>query len=101
MPEIVAKDTAKILKDVTGEPRLDSAVRLTVKDALEHRLESIEEQLSELQEKYGMSFKEFKEAWDNDEVEDKYSYDVEKDFWEWEGLVTRKEKIEKYLKRFK
>lgn len=100
MPESVSKKTAKLLKDVTGEPRLDSAVRMTVKDALKHRLKAIDRKIREFREKYDMSFEEFKKAWEEDEIKDKYSYDVEKDFWEWEGLVTRKEKIEQDLSEF-
>lgn len=95
----VSGDTAKLLKDVTGETRLDSAVRSTVKDALKHRLEKIDEELENLEKKYGMSFEDFEEAWENDDVEDKHSYSVEKDYWRWEGLVTRKQKINRALQR--
>ena len=96
----VSNDTAKLLKDVTGESHLDSAVRITVRDALKHRLERVEEEIEEFEEKYGMSFEEFKQKWNSDEIEDRYSYDVESDFWEWEGLVTRKKRIEEGLEKF-
>lgn len=98
MSETVSNGTAKLLKDVTGEPRLDAAVRLTVKDALEHRLESVEDGLAELQGRYGMSFDEFSEKWESGDITDKYSYDVESDYWKWEELVTRKGKIEEALR---
>lgn len=100
MPETVSKGTAKLLKDVTGEPRLDAAVRATVEDALEHRLERIEDDLEALRERYGMEFDEFREAWEEGDIGEKYSYDVESDYWEWEELVTRKEKIEEALREF-
>ncbi|MFB6147715.1 MAG: hypothetical protein ABEJ66_02415 [Candidatus Nanohaloarchaea archaeon] len=95
----MSSDTAKLLKDVTGESHLDSAVRMTVRDALEHRLEKVEEGIEEFEEKYGMSFEEFEEKWENDEIDERYSYDVESDFWEWEGLVTRRKRIEEGLER--
>lgn len=97
MPQSISKDTAKLLKDITGEPRLDAAIRMTVKDALKHRLEMIESDIRDLKDKYGMKFTEFEEAWENGKIEEKYSYDVESDYWEWEELVTRKKKIEKAL----
>lgn len=97
MPRSISKDTAKLLKDITGEPRLDAAVRMTVKDALKHRSETLESDLRDLEEKYGMEFTEFKEAWGDGDIEEKYSYDVESDYWKWEELVTRKRKIENAL----
>lgn len=95
----VSSDTAKLLKDVTGESRLDSAVRVTVRDALEHRLEKVNDRIEELEEKYGMSFDEFERKWETGEVEEKHSYDVESDYWEWEGLVTRRKRIREGLEK--
>ena len=97
LPEAISKSTAKLLKDLTGEPRLDSAVRKAVKDSLIHRLEKIDPEIEEFKEKYGMEFEEFQDAWEDDEIEDRYSYDVESDLWRWEELVTRKKKIEEAL----
>jgi len=95
----VSSDTAKLLKDVTGESSIDSAVRMTVRDALRHRLEGVKERIAEFEEKYGMVFEDFEESWKEGEVQDRYSYDVESDYWEWEGLVSRKRKIEEGLER--
>lgn len=97
MPEAISKSTAKLLKDLTGEPRLDTAVKIAVKDSLIHRLEDIDPKIKEFEKTYGMEFESFQEAWENDEIEDKYSYDVESDYWKWEELVTRKKKIEDAL----
>lgn len=97
LPEVISKSTAKLLKDLTGEPRLDTAVRIAVKDSLIHRLEDIEPKIEEFKEKYGKDFEAFRKSWENDEIEDKYSYDVESDYWKWEELVTRKKKIKEGL----
>lgn len=97
LPEAISKSTAKLLKDLTGEPRLDTAVKIAVKDSLIHRLEDIDPKIQEFEKKYGMGFEAFQEAWEKDEIEDKYSYDVESDYWKWEELVTRKKKIEEAL----
>ena len=97
MPEVISKSTAKLLKELTGEPRLDTAVRIAVKDSLIHRLEDIEPKIEKLEKKYGMDFESFRKAWGNDEIEDKYSYDIESDYWKWEELVTRKKKIKEGL----
>lgn len=97
LPEVISKSTAKLLKDLTGEPRLDTAVRIAVKDSLIHRLEDIEPKIEEFEEKYGKDFEAFRKSWEDDEIEDKYSYDVESDYWKWEELVTRKKKIKEGL----
>ncbi|MBS3816489.1 MAG: hypothetical protein KGY76_02875 [Candidatus Thermoplasmatota archaeon] len=82
LPEAISKSTAKLLKDLTGESRLDIAVKIAVKDSLVHRLEEIYPKIEELEEKYGMEFEEFKTAWEDETIENKYSYDVESDYWE-------------------
>lgn len=97
MPEAVSKDTAKLLKDVTGKTHLDSAVRATLQDALHHRLEQIKEEIEALETKYDMEFAAFEEAWEEGNIQNKYSYDVEQDYWKWEELVTREQRIEKAL----
>ena len=93
----VSGDTAKLLKDVTGESRVDSAVRSTVRDALRFRIEKVEEKIEGFEEEYGMSFEEFQQKWESGEVEDRYSHDVESDFWEWEALVSLRKVIEDAL----
>ncbi|KXA91414.1 hypothetical protein AKJ57_01230 [candidate division MSBL1 archaeon SCGC-AAA259A05] len=98
MPKSISKSTAKLLKDITGEADLDLAMRATLKDALEHRLEEIERKEKEFREKSGMEFEEFEESWEDGKIKGKYSYDVESDYWGWEGLKTRRKKIEEALK---
>ena len=66
MPEVISKSTAKLLKELTGEPRLDTAVRIAVKDSLIHRLEDIEPKIEKLEKKYGMDFESFRKALGND-----------------------------------
>ncbi|KXA97553.1 hypothetical protein AKJ37_00995 [candidate division MSBL1 archaeon SCGC-AAA259I09] len=77
---------------------MDLAMRSTLKDALEHRLERIAREEKEFMEKYGMGFEDFEEEWKHGGIENRYSYDIESDYWEWEGLKTRREKIEEALK---
>ena len=94
----VTKSLEKILIDLTGEPRADVALHVALKDAVSHRLEIIESEIKKLESKYHVTFPEFKSKWEKDEIEKKYSYDVEKDYWEWEGLASRREKIEEISK---
>lgn len=80
---------AKTLTDLTDEPRPEVALRLVLKDALEYRLGDVQKGVSEFRDKYGMAFSTFKKRWLGGEISERYSYPIEKDFWEWEGLVSR------------
>ena len=53
---------------------------------LENRFRSCTERLYEFEKKYRLPFKQFKEGWDADISEQKYSYETEKDYMEWESL---------------
>jgi len=48
-----------------------------------------------------MRFEEFKEKFENDEIENSYSYEVEMDYLEWEGLIARLNKYNKILNELK
>ena len=47
-----------------------------------------------------MGFEEFKQEWEDGDIEGKYSHGVESDFWEWEALISRKKVIEDALEDF-
>ena len=94
----LSPSVVKLLLEITGSSDLNVAVKEISKDAIEHRLEKIESEIRKFEEKYGMTFEEFKRAWEKGEIENKHSYEVEKDFWEWEGLMSRKKKLEEVLK---
>lgn len=98
MPESISKSTAKLLKDVTGEPELDLAMKATLKDALEYRLEGVLKEIEKFEDKHDMKFEEFETSWEKDEIKNKYSYELESDLWKWEELTTRREKIQTALK---
>lgn len=97
MPEAISKRTAQLLKDITGEPRIDQAVLITLSDALEHRLQSVEAGLADLRERYGMDFEAFKAAWEDGQIDDRHSLAVEEDYWRWEELVTRRDRIQEAM----
>ncbi|MFO7633705.1 MAG: hypothetical protein R6W76_14270 [Caldilinea sp.] len=86
--DVISKPVATILTTLTHEPRLEVAVTLAVKDWLQLRLSVIESQKQAFEEKYGMDFADFRAAWGAGEIADQYSYEVERDYWEWEGLLT-------------
>jgi hypothetical protein len=57
-------------------------------------LESIAKQLHTLEQKYGMSFEPFDGHFQAEELPNPYSYEVEQDDLEWEGLLSRKRRLQ-------
>ena len=90
---IIPRNVEKVLMDLTGDPRPEIALRLTLQDAVENRLKKIIQSINNFEKKYGMTFLKFKNMWEKEEIDKKYSYIIEKDYWEWEGLISRKKKL--------
>jgi hypothetical protein len=89
----VPKVALKALTELTGEPRFDVALLITLRDAIEHRLEKINVAIQNYERKYDMSFEQFQARGEENNIPDQFSYEVEDDYLEWEGLVSRKEKL--------
>ncbi len=94
---MIPKSTLKALIEVTGQPELNVAVLVMLRDAIEHRLEKIQVALRAYEEKYGMTFGEFEAAGKRGELPDRFSQEVEEDYFEWDSLVTRQRKLEEIL----
>ena len=90
----VPKVALRALTELTGEPRFEVALRIALRDAVEHRLEKIEAGISAYEETYGMSFDAFEAKARDGEIPEQFSYEVESDYLEWDGLVCRKRKLE-------
>ena len=94
----ISKQTKKILIDITGEPQLGVAINMTLKDAARYRLNEINKRIKRFYDKYKTDFGKFEKLWKEGKIKNKFSYDVEKDYLEWDSLVTRKDKLERILK---
>jgi hypothetical protein len=93
----IATNISKTLIEITGEPRIEIAILELLKDAIEHRIEKINAEIKNLEGKYLMSFEEFKNKFNSGKIPDSYSYSVETDYLEWEGLVNRLSKYNSLL----
>ena len=83
---IISKPLYKILTELTGERRFDVALHLATKDLVRFKLQEAEQQIKGFEQRYAMPFEQFQQAWENGQIADKYSYEVEKDYWEWETV---------------
>jgi hypothetical protein len=94
MATVISPRLLKALTDLTGEIHLDSALRMVTQDVIAHRLESIAKQLRILEQKYGMSFEQFDVRFQAEALPNQYSYEVEQDYLEWEGLLCRQRRLQ-------
>lgn len=97
MSTMISPSVLKALLDFTDEPRVDMAIRLALRDAARFKLRELESGLKRLEEKYRMTFPEFERAFNNEHIPDAFSYEVESDYLEWEGILSRKKRIEDVL----
>jgi hypothetical protein len=86
--DVISKPIYEILRELTQESRLEVALALAIKDWVRLKLKEAKEQQLLFQQRYGIDFQAFKEAWHAGRIENGHSYEVERDYWEWEAAVT-------------
>lgn len=69
--------------------------------AIEYELEQIDELIRNYEIKYGIDFKIFVKSTKEQLGIDPFSYEAETDFFEWEGLLSRKKKLLSLLKELR
>ena len=93
----ISKPTHKILMDLTGEARFDVALHLATKDLVRLKLKEAEERRKRFEDRYQMDFEAFKRAWNEGRIANKHSYEVERDYWEWEAAMTDEKRLREML----
>lgn len=91
--DTISKPIYKILTELTQEPRVEVALPLAMKDLVRLRLKETREQQEGFKQRYGMDFQAFKRAWHAGRIEHAHAYEVERDYWEWEAMVTDEERL--------
>jgi hypothetical protein len=88
MGTLQISDSVKELLEYAEGDNLDEKLAKLVLSDLERRLRVCAERCYEFEKKYGLNFQGFKELWEADSASgtDKYSYDVERDYIEWESV---------------
>ena len=57
-------------------------------DAVKYRIEKIETALQAYQQRYGMTWEQFEARGNSGELPDRFSYQIEKDYFDWDSLVV-------------
>jgi hypothetical protein len=95
--EVISKPIYRILSDLTQESRVEVALPLAIKDWVRLKLNEARQQRIAFEARYGMDFAAFQQAWKQDQIADKHSYEVERDYWAWEAVVTDEAQLEHML----
>ena len=78
-----------LLTELAEVPDIGLALRRVLSEYLELKSKALEERIAAFEAKWDMSFDEFsRKCAEGTLAEDAYSYEVEKDFWEWEQAIT-------------
>ena len=78
-----------LLTELVEIPDIGMALRKVLSEYLELKGKALEERIAAFEARWGMSFDEFsRKCAEGTLAEDAYSYEVERDFWEWEQAVT-------------
>ena len=91
---VLPRQISQALIELTGEPREDMALVLLMRDYARHKLAEIDVALKQYEQKYDMSFEAYKQIWDSQDRDEHYGYVTERDYLEWEALVTRRTRLE-------
>ena len=88
--------------EVIGEgTTIDEKNKNILMKAIEHELEQLDELIRNYEMKYGTDFKTFAKSSEEQLGIDPFSYEAETDFFEWEGLLSRKKKLLSLLKELR
>jgi hypothetical protein len=93
----ISKPVYRVLADLTQESRIEVVLPLAVKDLLRLKIKETREQREAFERHHGMSFESFRRAWEEGRIASKHSYEVEKDYWEWEAAVTDEDRLHQML----
>jgi hypothetical protein len=95
----ISKPMFQILADLTRESRIEVALPLAIKDLVRLRLAEAMRLRAAFEQQYGIDFETFKQAWHENRIADAHSYEVERDYWEWEAAVTDEQHLKLIIER--
>lgn len=94
----ISPKLGEFLIKTTQTPDVETALRQVLREYLELKLKELGKELEQFESKWNMSFDEFKEKCEQRKIDgDVFSYEVEKDFWNWE----KAESLKKYHEELK
>ncbi len=94
----LSPQVASHITSIEGHTNDDKLLRL-LETYLASQIRACEPEIWSYEVKYRSTFAEFARAWEQDEIPNKHSHEVERDYMEWEGLVAEKQRWLERLRR--
>ena len=94
---VISKPIYRVLADLTQQSRMEVALPLAVKELVSLKLAEADGHCQVFEDRYGMNFESFRTSWSDGRISKPHSYEVERDYWEWEAAVTDQQKLAQML----
>ncbi|MBI3361566.1 MAG: hypothetical protein HY023_10715 [Chloroflexi bacterium] len=88
----LSPQVAEYLGHVKGQTAEEKVLAL-LEAYISGQLKECEREMGDYEVKYRSTFAEFAEAWATDNIPDKHSHAVERDYMEWEGLEAERRRL--------
>lgn len=83
------KNVINLLDVISGKNYEEKIKHLTM-EFVQNKLKECKEEIFKFEIKYGMEFKDFENKWNNNEIKNRHSHEIEKDYIEWEAIEMEK-----------
>ncbi len=93
----VSKPVNTLFNQLTGKSDFNLAASIVLKEYLQLKRQIIHDKIAAFEKKYNMDFAEFERACEDGRIEEPFSYEVEKDTWDWEAALSEDKTIGIYL----
>ena len=90
----IPKPIFNVVTKLTHQSEVEVALTLAIKDWIRLKMERLAVERQVFEKKWGMDYAEFKRRWLDGLIPDAYSYAVEKDYFDWEAVVTNEEYLQ-------
>ena len=94
---IIPKGAHNVLRRLTGQSRADVALSLALKELIRYRIASAQERIKDFEDKYGMNYAGFDDAWKSGKIKDAHSYPIEQDYMQWETALADLKVLEEIM----
>lgn len=90
-----------VLRQSFGEAALKEKFSDILLAGVQSRLEKFTQEILGFEQKYGISFQEFDQLWDEGKIANRHSHEVEADHFDWEMLEMEKKELLVTLRQIK
>jgi len=96
-PVLLSNPVHVVFNQLTGESDINVAASIVLKEFVQLKKQLVQNKIASFTQKYNMGFAEFERACEDGRIQDPFSYEVEKDTWDWEAALSEEKTFETFL----